>query len=234
VKRDLGRLEWWKAWPIVLLGLAILGAAGVLRIHPPRRTTTEKSQFGQITETVTEFDESAVIVALLTTGALLIIYAINGRKIIWAKTPFGELNLSEPSMVSAIEAEASSLTAKPVAPRVQEIRADILGSARVAVEPVRPAAGSAFAQLTEESKKIMRTLWSQQEKHDKTHASRWTFAASPQSPEYVGYLIGLTPLLERALVAVLPSFQCALTSAGIAFMIKVPVDQLDGERYTFG
>ncbi|NOS70275.1 MAG: hypothetical protein HOP33_10130 [Verrucomicrobia bacterium] len=76
------------------------------------------------------------------------------------------------------------------------------------------------AELPEESKRILRTLWRYQTQSFGADISkRWTFGVHPFSPDYSAFLRGLAPAVSRGLVAVSPeNYQCMLTNEGISFL----------------
>jgi hypothetical protein len=111
---------------------------------------------------------------------------------------------------------------------------------RLPTEPIHAASAennesglpTQFRALPDSAKKVLRTLWHNQDKHGSDSGLCWTFAILPDDEQFVAYLSGLAALLEAGLVAIAGDENlCGLTAKGVAMMSLIPVAERAGDVY---
>jgi hypothetical protein len=197
-----------------IIGVIFLVFSVYLVYSPPIRQTIVNDA-GAIQTTNAYSDQSTVVVFLMTVGGVLVFYAINGLR----------LNKFTAGPISG-ESESGQGSTTPLEPSPQAKN-----------EPARSDVDRVafFDLLTNDEKKIMRTLWRYQRSsfHD-DFSKRWTFKIFANTPEYPAFLMAVSELLRKGLISVNPeNEQCALTNEGIFLMRTVGEKAEIGDFYIF-
>jgi succinate dehydrogenase/fumarate reductase cytochrome b subunit len=210
-KQYLTVLERWSA---AIIGLIFLAFSLYLVFSPPIRQTIVNDS-GAIQTTNAFSDQSTVVVFLMTVGGVLFFYAINGLR----------LNKFTAGPISG-ESESRQGSTPPLEPSPQAKN-----------EPARSDVDrdAFFDSLTNDEKKIMRTLWRyQRSSFPDDFSKRWTFKIFTNTPEYPAFLMAVGELLGKGLISVNPeNEQCALTNEGIILMSTIGKMAEIGEFYVF-
>jgi hypothetical protein len=197
-----------------IIGVIFLVFSVYLVFSPPIRQTIVNDS-GAIQTTNAYSDQSTVVVFLMTVGSILVYYAINGLR----------LNKFTAGPISG-ESESGQGSTPPLEPSPQAINEP----ARTYVDHV-----ALFDSLTNDEKKIIRTLWRYQRSsfHD-DYSKRWTFKVFANTPEYPAFLMAVSGLLRKAIISVNPeNDQCALTNEGIILMRSIGEKADIGDFYIF-
>ena len=197
-----------------IIGIIFLAFSVYLVFSPPIRQTIVNDS-GAIQTTNAYSDQSTVVVFLMTVGGVLVFYAINGLR-------FNKFTAGPISGES--ESGQGSTTSLEPSPQVKNEPAMVEVN-RVAL----------FDSLTNDEKKIMRTLWRYQRSNfHEEFSKRWTFKIFANAPEYPAYLTAVSELLRKGLISVNPeNEQCALTNEGIILMTTIGEKAENGDFYIF-
>jgi hypothetical protein len=97
--------------------------------------------------------------------------------------------------------------------------------AKIPLRPVLPSGKGLDGKLSFVAKTVLSTLWKHQQTYYGNDLSkgRWSFVVGPSSPLFLQYMRGLSELMERGFVLVLPTNgQAVLTDSGIHFCQENP------------
>jgi hypothetical protein len=197
-----------------IVGVIILTFSAFLVFSPPIRQTIVNNS-GAIQTTLSYSDQSTVVVFLMTVGSILSFYAINGLRLYkFAAGPFSG------------ESENGQGSTSPLKPS-REATAELVRANEEHID--------LFESLTDNGKKVMRTLWRYQKMyfHD-DYKTRWTFKIFANNPEYPAFLGAVSELLGKGLIFINPeNEQSALTNEGISLMSSNKVNADNGDCYPF-
>lgn len=197
-----------------VIGVLFLAYSVYLVFSPPIRQTIVNDS-GAIQTTYAYSDQSTVVVFLMTVCSILVFYAINGLRLI--KFTAGPISG---------ESESGQGSTSPLEPSPQAINEP----ARAEVDHI-----SSFDSLTNDEKKIIRTLWRYQKLNfQDDYTRRWTFKVFANTPEYPTFLIAVSELLRKGIISVnSENDQCALTNEGIILMRSIGEKADIGDFYFF-
>ena len=197
-----------------IISVIFLTFSVYLVFSPPIRQTIVNND-SAIQTTNAYSDQSTVVVFLLTVGGILVFYAINGLR----------LNKFSAGPISG-ESESGQGVTPPLDPSPQAINAPERGD----VDYV-----AVFDSLTNDEKKILRTLWRYQKlSFPGDYSKRWTFKVFANTPGYPAFLTAVSGLLIKGSISMNPeNEQCALTNEGIILMESIGEKAETGDFYVF-
>jgi hypothetical protein len=210
-KQYLSKIERYSSG---VIGIIFLAFSVYLVFNPPIRQTIVNDS-GAIQTTIAYSDQSTVVVFLMTVCCILVFYAINGLRLI--KFTAGPISG---------ESESGQGSTPPLEPSPQAENEP----ASAVVDYIH-----IFDSLTNDEKKILRTLWRYQKlSFQEDYSKRWTFKVFANTPEYPMFLIAVSGLLRKGLVSINPeNEQCALTNEGIILMKSIGGPADEGDYYLF-
>ena len=96
--------------------------------------------------------------------------------------------------------------------------------AKMPLKPAQPSEKGFDGKLSFAAKTVLSTLWKHQQTYYGDDPSKgWSFAVGPASPLFLQYMRGLSELMEKGFVLVLPTNgQAVLTDSGINFCQENP------------
>ena len=97
--------------------------------------------------------------------------------------------------------------------------------AKMPLKPAQPSEKGLDGKLSFAAKTVLSTLWKHQQTYyaDDLSKGRWSFVVGPSSPLFLQYMRGLSELMEKGFVLVLPTNgQAVLTDSGIHFSQENP------------
>lgn len=171
-----------------LSGLALIGISIWIFLQPPIRTTRELKNCDGATctkETATEADPNSITLAMLIAGSALLAFGINGLKLTKFSSP-----------VFNAEAANTSGDEEPVFQSSDSTKEHLVNF----VAP--PKNDNDFEKLSPSEKKILRTLWPNQKAYRGPPELRWGFTISPQSSEFLDFMVGLDALIPKGMVGI--------------------------------
>jgi len=209
------RLTTGERWQAGICGVLAMAFATVLALFPPVRESKVISTPGSTQISQVPADLSSVEIVLFTAGFAFLFYALNGLRL----TKFAAGPLSGES--GKLEGSTKPLAPSPAG----------LTSPRNKTDNV----ANVFNSLTEEQKKILRTLWRyQNSSFPNDFSRRWTFKIPATATEYPDYLTAVGDLVKRGYILVNPqNEQSALTNEGIILMSSIGEDASSGNFYIF-
>jgi hypothetical protein len=127
-----------------------------------------------------------------------------------------------------IEVDVANDQVEPAPPITRDLRGilSMKGEVQAKVLEAAPAYGKGLGdKLSFAAKTVLSTLWKHQQTYygDDLSKGRWSFMVGPGSPLFLQYMRGLSELMERGFVLVLPANgQAVLTDSGIHFCQENP------------
>ena len=131
-----------------------------------------------------------------------------------------------------IEVDVANDQVEPAPPITRDLRGTLSVKGEVKAKVLEPAAAYGKGlddKLSFAPKTVLSTLWKHQQDYygDDLSKGRWSFVVGPASPLFLQYMRGLSELMEKGLVLVLPTNgQAVLTDSGIHFCQENPEEIL--------